>query len=61
MPEDDGPKYMFGNSFVIIPKGTKVLLEDDRSKPVVVKEIILQEDVRVCTNAKASFRFASPM
>lgn len=50
--------HMRGNSFIVLPAGTKVILEDDLQKPTVRREIVLREELRVCTNAKAAFSFA---
>lgn len=50
-------KHMRGNSFIVLPKGSKVILEDDMQQPTVRREIVLHEEVRVCTNAKAAFTF----
>lgn len=44
-----------GNTFIVIPKGT-VVTTDDPKFPTCV----LQEDVKVCSNAKARVRLLVP-
>lgn len=44
-----------GNAFIVIPKGT-VVTTDDPAFP----QCVLQEDVEVCSNAKAKVRLFVP-
>jgi hypothetical protein len=47
-PDGTARKHLQGNAFITIPKGTVVTTDDP-----LFPRVILLEDVKVCSNAKA--------